>query len=132
MNRRSFLQTILASATAPYVVTTAGVLMPLGKVWSQAAWRDIHTLVGDGVADDTAALQAFFAGKEVLYQGQPLQRAIAYGTFLVSDTIHVPANCNAVFMSNSVTAKLPPKTPLLYMEAESGVVFTGNYIKLKE
>lgn len=32
MNRRGFLQAILASATAPYVSTAAGVLMPVRKV----------------------------------------------------------------------------------------------------
>ena len=32
MNRRGFLQAILASATAPYVVTSAGVLMPVRKL----------------------------------------------------------------------------------------------------
>ena len=29
MNRRNFLQGCLASATAPYVITTAGLLMPV-------------------------------------------------------------------------------------------------------
>lgn len=33
MNRRGFLQAILASATAPYVITTAGVLMPVKKIF---------------------------------------------------------------------------------------------------
>lgn len=32
MKRRGFLQACLAAATAPYVVTTAGVLMPVRKV----------------------------------------------------------------------------------------------------
>lgn len=32
MNRRGFLQACLASAIAPYVVTSAGVLMPLAKI----------------------------------------------------------------------------------------------------
>lgn len=32
MNRRGFLAACLASATAPYVVTSAGVLMPVAKV----------------------------------------------------------------------------------------------------
>ena len=32
MNRRGFLQACLASATAPYVVTTAGVLMPVRNI----------------------------------------------------------------------------------------------------
>lgn len=35
LNRRGFLQAILASATAPYVVTTAGVLMPVRKILVQ-------------------------------------------------------------------------------------------------
>lgn len=38
MNRRSFLQACLASATAPYVVTTAGVLMPVKSLWTPPAW----------------------------------------------------------------------------------------------
>lgn len=37
MNRRSFLQACLAAAAAPYVVTSAGVLMPVRS-------RDIWTL----------------------------------------------------------------------------------------
>lgn len=32
MNRRSFLKSILAAATAPYVVTASGVLMPVRKI----------------------------------------------------------------------------------------------------
>ena len=32
MNRRGFLQSILALGVAPYVVTTAGVLMPVRQV----------------------------------------------------------------------------------------------------
>lgn len=32
MNRRGFLNGILAAATAPYVVTAAGVLMPVRKI----------------------------------------------------------------------------------------------------
>jgi hypothetical protein len=34
MNRRGFLKSILAAGVAPYVVTTAGVLMPVRRVWS--------------------------------------------------------------------------------------------------
>lgn len=32
MNRRGFLKAILAAGVAPYVVTTAGVLMPVEKI----------------------------------------------------------------------------------------------------
>src|SRR5580692_1685870 len=34
MNRRGFLQAVLAAGVAPYVVTTSGILMPVRKVWS--------------------------------------------------------------------------------------------------
>lgn len=32
MNRRSFMQSILAAGVAPYVVTAAGVLMPVRQI----------------------------------------------------------------------------------------------------
>lgn len=38
MNRRGFLQACLASATAPYVVTSAGVLMAVRKLWTNSPW----------------------------------------------------------------------------------------------
>lgn len=34
MKRRSFLKGILAAGVAPYVVTTAGVLMPVKTLWT--------------------------------------------------------------------------------------------------
>lgn len=34
MNRRGFLRGMLAAATAPFVVTSAGVLMPVRKIWT--------------------------------------------------------------------------------------------------
>lgn len=34
MNRRGFLKAILASGVAPYVCTTAGVLMPVKPLWT--------------------------------------------------------------------------------------------------
>lgn len=48
MNRRGFMQAILAAGVAPYVVTTAGVLMPVRRPVSIAvdwgAGPDITTL----------------------------------------------------------------------------------------
>ena len=34
MNRRGFLKSIIAAGVAPYVVTAAGVLMPVRNVWT--------------------------------------------------------------------------------------------------
>lgn len=42
MNRRGFLKSILAAGVAPYVVTTAGVLMPVRDLW-RPQWTDIET-----------------------------------------------------------------------------------------
>lgn len=47
MNRRGFLQACLASATAPYVVTDAGVLMPIKQIQTYpAGWVDALTYNG--------------------------------------------------------------------------------------
>ena len=40
MNRRGFLSSILAAGVAPYVQTTAGVLMPVKKLWTPVG-RDL-------------------------------------------------------------------------------------------
>lgn len=47
MNRRSFLKAILAAGVAPYVVTSAGVLMPVRELWTPEWTR--YALVEDGL-----------------------------------------------------------------------------------
>lgn len=43
MNRRSFLRSILAAGIAPYVVTSAGVLMPVRqRIVVPDIWRDVE------------------------------------------------------------------------------------------
>lgn len=53
MNRRGFLQAILASGVAPYVCTAAGVLMPVKKLvvpalefgtWESFRWIETEAL----------------------------------------------------------------------------------------
>lgn len=50
MNRRSFIQGILSAGVAPYVVTTAGVLMPVRKLWTpfSGEFESVQILRGDG------------------------------------------------------------------------------------
>lgn len=56
MNRRGFIQAILAAGVAPYVVTTSGILMPIRKLvvptveafMSSAAAGEIRTIVNYG------------------------------------------------------------------------------------
>lgn len=45
VTRRGFLNGILAAGVAPYVVTTAGVLMPVRKLWVP----DDYIMVGDEI-----------------------------------------------------------------------------------
>ena len=60
MNRRGFFKA-LAAATAIAVVSTTRI----GQAVIDVARSGYHVLVGDGVTDDTAALQALLDGREV-------------------------------------------------------------------
>ncbi len=62
MNRRGFLQACLAAATAPYVSTAAGVLMPVRKVWT---------------ANDLTESTLFQMLEEIWRQGQSISGATA-------------------------------------------------------
>jgi hypothetical protein len=62
--RRGFLGAMLAAAVAPAIVR-AGSLMP---IYVPKAPK-LLTLWGDGVHDDTAALQALIGGTSVIYHG---------------------------------------------------------------
>ena len=89
MNRRGFLKAMLASAAAPYVVTNSGVLMPLGRFWTFGGSR-ILTLCGDGVTDDSAALQAWLDGGTVLRaDGTAMGRVLTGGSYRIGTTIYL-------------------------------------------
>lgn len=67
MNRRSFMQSILAAGVAPWVVTTAGVLMPARKI-SRVTMADL--LEAQKGLDTLHLNWIKHAGKEWAYQGQ--------------------------------------------------------------
>lgn len=71
MNRRSFLASILASATAPYVSTAAGVLMPVKKLVAPdySWWR-------------SPPISAYNAGDTIFFNDR-FFRATTSGTFNV-------------------------------------------------
>lgn len=52
MNRRGFLKAILAAGVAPYVVTTAGVLMPVRKI------ATVPTIIGFDPASPAGDMEA--------------------------------------------------------------------------
>lgn len=85
MNRRSFLKGVFT--------VSAVAVVPMCP--SYAAIPILH---GDGVSDDTAAIQAMVNGLPVMVEGEVVHcigMDLAYlrgGRFLVTDTIHVPLN----------------------------------------
>lgn len=66
MNRRGFLKSILAAGVAPYVVTTAGVLMPVRAITAPKliVWGDTTVeYSGYMTATEVLALrEAYFRG----------------------------------------------------------------------
>jgi hypothetical protein len=80
--RRGFLGAMLAAAAAPAFVKV-GVLMPVRQITVPPL-----VLWGDGIHDDTAALQAAMNGKRVLMaNGTPYTGLLAGGAYLLSRTI---------------------------------------------
>ena len=88
MNRRGFLAGILAAGIAPYIVTSSGVMMPLGKIltlqalamegWKENAYGEVWLELGDKLTlDGSARLRHdyFVAEAETSFtgrlQGQP-------------------------------------------------------------
>jgi hypothetical protein len=90
MNRRGFFKA-LAAATAIAVVSTTR----LGQAVIDVARSGYHVLVGDGVTDDTAALQALLDGEPVisptgaLLPGKGTEHVPSGYTYRISETLVV-------------------------------------------
>ncbi len=78
IERRAFLGGILAALTAPAIVRSDSLMKLTPK--------RIFTLYGDGLEDDTVALQALMDGREVVTPyGAPA--SLSGGLFLISNTL---------------------------------------------
>lgn len=77
---------------APAVVRAGSLMGVVYRPHALIVFR--HTLYGDGVHDDTRALQAFFNGLEVIeYRtGLPARSKIHGGSYLISGTINMDNN----------------------------------------
>lgn len=143
MNRRSFLKLLGATVT---VVATSSVLDLIDNM---------AVLYGDGVVDDTKALQSLFNGDKVkLTDGTVIEMTKGYineliipkGTFKVSDTISIRprnatilngngANFSAIHDKSIIQIDCKQDTPLtvcnFHLESvngscESGFNFTNS------
>jgi hypothetical protein len=95
MNRRGFLGGILAAGMAPMVVS-AGVLMPVRPA--------AIILYGDGIHNDTLALQSLFDGDKYVFDqrtGMYMERSSTIrlhgGTYVVSSPIIIRGDKNVSF-----------------------------------
>jgi hypothetical protein len=73
MNRRGFLKSILAAGVAPYVVTSAGVLMPLKQIIVPARWE--FTIYGTNNLGAGRSIQVKFKGEHFGWIGEEVYPA---------------------------------------------------------
>lgn len=105
MNRRGFLKGILAAGVAPAFVGSS-VLMPVralltatpadvafvqsGPGATEVTWQSALRLYGDGITDDSAAMQAWLDGKKVLGpDGNVLGAVLIGGNYRIAHTIDI-------------------------------------------
>lgn len=114
ISRRNLLKGLLA---APAVVR-ASSLMPL---WVPPAL----VLIGDGIADDSAALQAFFTGKPVRYRYTTLRSsdgriAMPQGVFALGTPLIISPDIRE-FNGNC--------SPLLPAAGQPALIVNGNALR---
>lgn len=83
MNRRGFLSTCLAAAAAPYVVTKAGVLMPVKSLWTPPAF-DPGSLYLMTIPVPEVGLNCDKMG---WFTGRQVQKALSAGYRLVGGSV---------------------------------------------
>jgi urease gamma subunit len=123
MNRRGFFKA-LAAATAIAVVSTTR----LGQAVIDVARSGYHVLVGDGVTDDTAALQALIEGEEV-FSASGVRLSGGYiplapsGKYLLTDTITLDDNSRVGIFGSVITCDIADENKPVFN-------FTGNALNL--
>ena len=131
MTRRGFMAAMFAAAAAPAIVRSESLMR---IVTLRPLDAPILTLFGDGITDDTAALQAIVSGAPVMFGGRRLcfdkngQAVLTAGHFLISNTIHVPKNKSLLMDGCTVTGK-HTSGPLFDLTGGSGSVITNSHFR---
>lgn len=118
MERRKLLGAMLAAFAAPAIVRAESLMaLPPQRL----------VLWGDGVHDDTKALQALLDGKRVLRpDGSAMPGpVIGAGSYVLSDTIYVPPGVFRITGSSFIGVGMDHK-PLMHFNERAGENFLGN------
>jgi hypothetical protein len=109
MNRRGFLGGILAAGMAP-MVASAGVLMPVRPA--------AIILYGDGIHNDTLALQALFDGNKYVFDqrtGMYMEQSgtirLSHGSYIVSSPLVVKAHRESLIEFDSCSFRQDESLP---------------------
>ena len=95
INRRDFLKAMLATAAAPAIVKLSSI-MPVVQL------SDGLILWGDGIHDDTRAIQALLDGGRIVRSSDGILIPNGYiygGDFLISETVNISSG-NVISGSN--------------------------------
>lgn len=106
LSRRSFLKgTLTLSAVTVLNIPEVAANIPI--------------LYGDGVHDDTRALQALFDRKKVIIENDLISAKMPYyltgGTYLISDSIHIREGISVTRTTFIYTGK--PVKSIIYLES---------------
>jgi hypothetical protein len=158
MNRRGFLKAF--GIAAPAIILTPGLLMPVRKILSAeltfvqsgtgataATVQAMLKLWGDGIHDDTAALQALVDGREVMFNGAPYDGRTGLGVRLPAahykvtspvrydiagrhldgnhSRITVEGDCPALYVTND-KSKSPGALSNFYVESGNPTLLVVN------
>jgi hypothetical protein len=101
MNRRNFVRTlsgILVSNFAVPAIVRAEHIMPIN---SSILLPKRYLLYGDGIHDDTEAMQAWADNKEVVWGNGEKVKEIQNKRLLISGTIHFPIDTPLKLLINN-------------------------------
>jgi hypothetical protein len=125
--RRGFLGAMLAAAAAPAIIRPAS-LMPI-----YIPKPRILTLWGDGIHDDTAALQALIDGERVIgLDGRPMAGMLAGGVYRLTDTLVFDPGTSVVMLDTHFLAQeIPEGRPALHFGDGGRNTLIGPRVELR-